>query len=129
HYLHYHISLPTPSPPRRSSDLAVGWIAGSTAIAQALRQKFARAHDLEPVAHLAPVPALLHEPHEMPALEPERLGVRELGAERVTGPGPPLAVRLGRLLRGLVVDRDLVVELHVVEDRHLVAPDHREAPH
>ena len=89
--------------------------------AQALRQELERAHDLEAVAHLAPVPALLHEPHEVRALEPQRLGVRELGAEGVARARPPLAVRLGRLLRRLVVDRDLVLELHVVEDGHLVA--------
>src|SRR5438034_1374147 len=78
-------------------------------------------HDLEAVAHLAPVPALLHEPHEVRAFEPQRLGVRELGAEGVARAGPPLAVRLGRLFRRLVVHGDLVLELHVVEDRHLVA--------
>src|SRR6201984_1066238 len=104
---------------------AVGW----TSATQRLRQELERAHDLEAVAHLAPVPAFLHELHEVPALELQRLGVRELGAERVTGAGAPLAVRVRRLLGCLVVDGDLVVELHVVEDGHLVAADDREPPH
>src|SRR5438034_9029807 len=108
--------------------MAVAWTSGSVTT-QAPGQELERAHDLEAVAHLAPVPALLHEPHEVPALELERLGVRELGAERVAGPGAPLAVRAAGLLRSLVVDRDLVLELHVVEDRHLVAAHDREAPH
>src|SRR3954451_18852816 len=104
---------------------AVGWISAT----QALRQQLERAHDLEPVVHLAPVPALLHEPDEVLALELERLVVPHLRAEDVAGPRPPLAVRVRRLLRRLVVDRDLAVELHVVEDGHLVPPDHGEAPH
>src|SRR6476646_4537627 len=98
--------------------MAVGWISGSTDM-KTLRQELERSHDLEAVAHLTPVPTLLHEPHEVRALEPKGLGVRELGAERVSGSGPPLAVRLGGLLGRLVVDRHLVLELHVVEDGHL----------
>ena len=69
------------------------------------------------------------EPHEVPALELQRLVVREFGAEDVARPRAPLAVRIGRLLGRLVVDRDLLVELHVVEDGHLVAADDREPPH
>src|SRR5690242_36924 len=116
----------TPSPSTVPGwTIAVGWISAT----QALREELERAHDLEPVVHLAPVPALLHEPDEVLALELERLVVRHLGTEDVARARPPLAVRVRRLLRRLVVDGDLAVELHVVEHGHLVAADDGEPPH
>src|SRR5712691_9053880 len=62
--------------------VALGWISAM----KRLREELERAHDLEPVAHLAPVPALLDEPDEVLAFELERLVVRHLRAEDVAGP-------------------------------------------
>ena len=57
------------------------------------------------------------------ALEPQRLVVRDLGAEDVARARLPLAVGRGRLPRALLVDRHLALELHVVEDDHLLPAD------
>src|SRR5215216_968440 len=69
------------------------------------------------------------EREEVPALEPERLVVRDLRDVDVAGARPPLAVALGALLGALVVDGHLALELHVVEDGHLVPADYGQLPH
>jgi hypothetical protein len=67
------------------------------------------------------------EVQEVLALEAERFEQRHLRAVDVTRARPPFAVRRSRLLRCLVVHRDLALGLHVVEDRHLVAADDGDA--
>src|SRR2546423_1221699 len=60
---------------------------------QRLRQQLERAHDLQPVAHLAAVPAVLDQVEEVPALELQRLVVRDLRTEDVARTRAPLARR------------------------------------
>ena len=57
------------------------------------------------------------------------LVVRDLRAEDVARPRPPLAVARRGLPRRLLVDGHLALELHVVEDDHLLAADHGHLAH
>src|SRR5436190_5284419 len=95
----------------------------ASAATKRLRQPLEYPHDGEPVAGLGAVGAVADEAEEVLHLEAERLVVRDLRAEDVTGARAPLAVGLRGRLRRLLVDGDLALELHVVADGHLVSPD------
>src|SRR4051812_31803429 len=64
---------------------------------------------------------------EVPALDRERLLVRDPGAAPVAGALDVLAVGGEVLVEALVVHLQLLLDLHVVERRHLLRADHREA--
>src|SRR5436190_10508565 len=72
--------------------------------------------------------AVEHAIHEVTALDPERLLVRDPRTVDVAGAGDVLAVRGEVLVEALVVDGELALDLHVVEGRHPLGADDREAP-
>src|SRR5579884_320579 len=118
----------TPSPSTVPGwTIADGWTSAAT---ERLREHLQRAHHAGAVARdLRPVAVALDELEEAGALEPQRLGGRDLRDVDVARPRLPLAVRLGALPGRLLVHRHLPLELHVVEDRHLLAAHDGELPH
>src|SRR4051794_3653589 len=78
-----------------------------------------------PVRHGSP--PLAHAVGEVPALDAQRLLVRDPGAPHVAGTRDVLAVGAVVLVEALVVDDELLLHRHVVERGHLLRADDREA--
>src|SRR5215211_9098886 len=115
-------SSPTSSPGAQSDSCS------TRALLERALQRLEHAHHpqarLGAGARLGAVPDAVDE---VPALDQERLLVRDAGAVDVPGARDVLTVGGEVLVEALVVDGDLALDLHVVERGHALGADDREA--
>src|SRR3954447_4056156 len=120
----------TPSPSTRPGARSDSRILNPARGLERRLQPLQHADDAEPGSPVgARRTARAHALHEVLALEPERLAVRDRRAVDVARAGDVLAVAgPGPLVETLVVHGHLALDVHVVERRHPPRADHGEAP-